>query len=135
MNKNKKDLKPSASVGSVKSVAFGVIFAYILSLFSIFIFSWILYATEISEDISDTIILIITLISTFAGGFLCGRKKKSGGLLFGGIVGLIYFILLFIASALIYSAAPSSAGISVMIFGIISSAIGGVIAINIKRKR
>ena len=134
MNKNKKDLKSSTSSGPLKSVAFGVIFAYILSLVSIFLFSWILYATEISEDISDTIILIITLVSTFAGGFLCGRKKKSGGLLYGAIVGLVYFILLFIASAAIYSAAPSSSGISFMIFGTISSALGGVIAINIKRK-
>lgn len=132
---NKKDLKPTVSTSAIKSVAIGVIFAYVLSLLLIFIFSWILYATKLSEDVSDTAILIITLFSDFAGGFLCGRKKKRSGLLFGAIVGLVYFALLFAMSALIYSAAPSSAGISVMILGIIFSAIGGVIAINIKSKK
>ena len=136
MNKIKKELKPAVSAqGAVKSIAFGVIFAYVLSILCIFIFSWILYATEISEDISDTAVLIITLFSTFAGGFLCGRKKKSKGLLFGAITGLLYFIVLFIVSAIIYSAAPSPMGISVLILGTISSALGGVIAINIKRKK
>lgn len=130
----KKDIAEKDN-NTLKALLFGVVFAFGLSLAGIFIFSWILYSTGVSEDSAGTVILTITLLSDFFGGFVCARIKKSGGLLFGAIAGAIYFLVLFIISLALGLRDAAIPGLSTMVFGVMSSALGGVIGVNIGTKK
>lgn len=124
------------SVSAVKSVAAGVVLAFLLSILSLLIFAWVLYSSSVSETASSAVILVITLLSTFAGGFLCARMKKSRGLIFGALCGLVYFVILYIFSCFT-GVRPDFdiPAVSTVIFGILTAALGGITAVNIKMKK
>ena len=99
-----------------KIVSFGIIVSIFITLISIFIFALILYYTNASEKI-----------------ILALKKIKEKGIFYGGFLGIIYMIFIYVISSIIVN--DFSIGLSsilMIIFGIISGIIGGIIGVNIK---
>lgn len=109
----------------------GVVVSFLITLTSIFIFSIILTYTNISESIIPIVIIVLTFISILIGTIISMRKTTKNGMLNGAIIGGAYVILLYlISSALNTGFAMNIYTIIMIIVGMVSGIIGGIIAVN-----
>lgn len=61
----------------------------------------LLYKADLSEQIISVGIIATYVISSFVGGFLTGKKMKQKKYLWGLVIGVVYFMIVFIVSVLI----------------------------------
>ena len=78
----------------VMAIIKGCLFAIILSIILLTIYALLLANTTISENTMMPVVLTITGISILMGGTISSRKMKKNGLIYGGIVGLVYVLAL-----------------------------------------
>ena len=82
--------------------------AIFVSLFAMFIVSGILllllalllYKLQLSETVVKIGIVVIYVIAGLSGGILLGKTMKEKKFIWGLVAGLLYFAVLFLASAL-----------------------------------
>lgn len=116
----------------VKGCAFSIVFSIVL----LTIYALLLANTDISENTIMPVVLIITGISILIGGTISSRKIKKNGLIYGGIVGLLYVITLYLASSItIVGFSLSMNSFLMLIVGTITGIIGGIIGVNLSAKR
>ena len=111
----------------------GSVMAVMVTLVLLLIYSCVLTFTEISENTMSACIIIITCISILIGSSISTITIKKNGLLNGGLVGVIYVTCLYIFSSTLQTGF-SLTGISIimMICGIITGMLGGIIGVNLK---
>ncbi len=110
----------------------GSVIAMILSVILLTIFALFLTYTSLPESTIMPVVLTITGISILVGGTISSRKMKKNGLLYGGSVGLIYIIILYLASSLCLAGFSLSMNSFMMLaVGIITGIIGGIIGVNL----
>lgn len=78
----------------------GSVFAIILSALLLFIYAICLTYTDLSEITMVPVIYTISAVSILIGSTISTRKIRKNGLFNGGIVGLIYIIILYLTSSL-----------------------------------
>ena len=76
--------------------------SYIVTGILLFILTLLLYKFEWDEQMITAGIIAIYVISTFAGGFILGKLKGTRKFLWGLIMGILYFLLLFVISFGVY---------------------------------
>ena len=109
----------------------GLIFSFIITLISVFIFSIILTYTNISESIIPIVLIILTFVSILIGSMLVMRNINKNGLVNGAIIGGTYVILLYLISSMLNTGFSMNIYTIIMIIaGIISGVIGGIIGVN-----
>lgn len=109
--------------------------AIIFSIIVLTIFAILLTYTNIPESTITPVVLTITGVSILIGSTISTRKIKKNGLLYGGAVGLIYIILLYVASSISISGFSLSSGSFIMlVVGAITGMIGGIIGVNLNKK-
>ncbi len=114
----------------------GCAFSIILSIILLTIFALLLTYTTLSETTIVPVVLTITGISILCGSTISSRKIKKNGMLYGGIVGLIYIIILYLASSISSTGFSLSANSFIMlIVGIITGIIGGIIGVNLNTRK
>ncbi len=64
--------------------------------------TYLVYQFELSEQTVVVGIIIIYVISTFIGGFIIGKLTRLRKFIWGMIIGVIYFLLLFLISYGVY---------------------------------
>lgn len=120
----------------ILSIIKGCVFAIILSIILLTIFALLLTYTTLSESTITPVVLIITGISILAGSTISSRKIKKNGLIYGGIVGFIYFFILYLASSLCLTGFSLSANSFIMLaVGVIAGIIGGIIGVNLNSRK
>lgn len=115
----------------IKGCTFSIVFSIIL----LTIYAILLTNTNISENTMKPVVLTITGISILIGGTISSRKIKKNGLIYGGIVGLVYIITLYLASSI--SMVGFSLSINsfwMLIVGLVTGVIGGIIGVNLSSK-
>lgn len=113
----------------------GSIFAIIISFILLLIFAILLCYTSLPESTMLPVILVTTGISILIGSMISTRKIRKNGILNGGIVGLVYIITLYLISSLFLAGFSITFNSFIMlIVGIITGMIGGVIGVNTNRK-
>ena len=79
-----------------------LIASYIVTGILLFVVTFFLYKFEWDEQMVTAGIIVIYVVSTFVGGFILGKIKKSRKFLWGLIMGVLYFALLFLISFGVY---------------------------------
>ena len=105
-----------------------------ITLVTLLIFSYILTYTNVSEDATFPVIIIITAISILIGSSLCNMKLRKNGLFNGGAVGAIYIAFIYLVSSLFtlnFSLGLDS--LVIIITGVLAGMLGGIVGVNIKR--
>ncbi|WP_308784463.1 TIGR04086 family membrane protein [Lederbergia panacisoli] len=110
---------------------YGVIAILLLGVVTSLIFSLILQFTETQEKSINLLITIISFLSVFAGGFICGGKGKQKGWLIGGATGLVYSLLILMYQFLGHSSLFSLEQLVYHICYILTAMMGGVLGVNI----
>ena len=111
----------------------GVGISLAITLISLFIFTVILTYTNISEIYIEPVIMVITGLSILIGSFFGNTKIKKNGMLNGGLVGLIYLLILYLVSSLLnWKFGLNIQSIVMIIIGCICGITGGIFGINMK---
>ena len=125
----------NGQVANKMSIQFlkGVGIAFIVSLISLIIFSCILTYTDISEQVINPVIMVITGISILIGSSIGNSKIKKNGLLNGALVGICYFLIIYLISSLLnWNFILNLQSIIMIGIGMFFGVIGGIIGVNRK---
>lgn len=121
--------------GKMILIGKGVVLGYLFMLLEIFVYSIILAYTSVPESSIGTCVFIFSLLSVFISSSLVCIKIKENGMKNGGIVGLLYIMLVYLlGSILIGNFALTSQTITTIIFNILLGMIGGIVGVNIAGK-
>ena len=111
----------------------GVLISFILTLVLVFIFAIILTYTNIQESAIFPAVLLITAISILIGSSISTIKIKKNGILNGGIIGLIYILLIYLISSIVGTGfALNFNSILIILAAIVGGMLGGIVGVNIK---
>ena len=125
------NVKVETSNSNIIKIFKGLMFSFLITLVSVFLFSVILTYTNISEKIIPIVIIILTFISILIGTMIGIRKISKNGLINGAIIGGTYVILLYLISSILNTGFTLNIyTIFMIIAGIISGIIGGIIGVN-----
>ncbi len=131
MSGNKENNSRGISLGIMLK---GIGFSYMLTIPLFAVFSLILSRMEFSESYIDSAVLITSVISIFIAGMLSSFSKRSRGWLNGLFAGLVYMLILYIISSMVFGNFSINRYVVTMILiGGISGAIGGIVGVNMKR--
>jgi putative membrane protein (TIGR04086 family) len=114
----------------------GIGVSYLVTIPLFAVFSFILSRMEFPERYIDPAVLITTVVSILAAGIISSVNLRSRGWMNGAFVGLIYMLILYAASSIVYGSFPVNRHVVIMfVIGAITGAIGGIFGINMKRPR
>lgn len=112
----------------------GIVISYLITIPTFIIFAIILTYTSFPEKYISSTVMVTTIISVLIAGSTATRNVKNKGWMNGGFVGLVYTIVLYLISSIILkNFLIDKHVITVLIIGIITGAIGGIIGINLKK--
>lgn len=78
------------------SLLLGLAVAAAVTLVFISILAFVMLRTEMAAEFSSAGAIVISVLSCFAGGFVCGKKNRKKRFLWGLGCGLLYFFVLMI---------------------------------------
>ena len=118
----------------IKNVIKGTIISIVTTLLLFLVFALLLTYTNISETTIFPVIVVITGISILLGSSLGNIKIRKNGLLNGGLIGLIYMLVLyFISSCFLGDFSLNSNSFILIIAAIFAGMLGGIIGVNISK--
>lgn len=92
-----KDVIQSKGMAMLKAL----FVAYILTSIILFIMALLLYKLEPSNGVISVGIVFSYIFSSFVGGFMIGKKVTEKQFLWGILLGVLYFFVLFCISCLL----------------------------------
>lgn len=111
----------------------GSMISIILTLILLLIFALLLTYSPIQENTIKPVLIVITGISILIGSSINTLKISKNGMLNGGLVGLIYFLIIYLISSFTnVGFIMNSYSIIMMVVCIIMGIIGGIIGVNLK---
>ncbi len=111
----------------------GSILAIVISIILLVIFAIVLTYTNFNENMTPTVIIIITAISILIGSQITASSIKKNGILNGIAVGLIYVLFLYLMSSTISKNFSLNNYAIIMIAASIAiGGLGGIIGVNRK---
>ena len=113
----------------------GSLLSIIVSVIFLIIFAMLLTYTNLSENTITPIVLAIVGLSILLGSYFSTNKINKKGILNGAMVGIIYMLILYIISSVIFMDFSINASSIIMIIcGIIAGIIGGIVGVNTNKK-
>ena len=115
------------------NIAKGVVISLITTFILLLIFSAILTYTQVSEEVINPVIIVITAISILIGSSIGNVKIRKNGLMNGAIIGGAYIIIIYFISSILnwrFGLEPQS--IIMIVIGMIFGILGGIIGVNKK---
>lgn len=112
------------------------IFAFMALIFlgvtvsALLVFATVMYLIEGGYEYSPLFATISAAIGSLVSSLFLARKKQKNGLLIGGAMGIIVFLLLLITALILGNFKPSINTFFRFIIIMLSSLIGGVIGVN-----
>lgn len=112
------------------AIMYGVVTIFIMAALFSLLFSLLLRFTSISESSLTYIIMALSFLTLFIGGFISGGKGKKQGWLLGGGTGLIYTLIVFLYQYLGLESVFTSRQLVYNGCFIITAMMGGVLGVN-----
>ena len=111
----------------------GSILAIVISIILLVIFAIVLTYTNFNENMTPTVIIIITAISILIGSQITASSIKKNGILNGIAVGLIYVLFLYLMSSTISkNFSLNNYAIIMIAVSVAIGGLGGIIGVNRK---
>ncbi|GKU75693.1 TIGR04086 family membrane protein [Paenibacillus sp. L3-i20] len=111
----------------------GVVFSLIWLAIGALLLSFMLHLTNMKESELGTYALFVHAFSALAGGFTSGKRSERKGWYNGGVLGLLYGIIVIIVSFLAADATFSWDSVTMLGSALLSGALGGMVGVNLKR--
>lgn len=107
------------------SVVKALFFSYLVTGVILLLLALLMYKAGPPDIVIRAGIIFSYIASSFVGGFLAGKCAKSKRYLWGILIGILYFAILFAVSALLNKNALDQLGNTVMVF--IMCSMGGML--------
>ena len=121
---------------NVVSMVKGIGIAYFITIPLFMVFAFFLTYMDFPEKFLSSAVIITTLVSLIVAGWSSTCKVRSRGWLNGGIIGLTYMVILFVASSLAFRDCTINSHVIIMlIIGVITGSIGGILGINLRKEQ
>ncbi|WLR49986.1 TIGR04086 family membrane protein [Bacillus tianshenii] len=114
------------------AVLYGIIAIVVIVLVSSMILSLLLKMTNLTEQSLAWVILVLSFLALFIGGFISGGKNKEKGWLTGAGTGALFTGLVFLIQYLGYQSAFSMEQMLYHLGYIMTAVLGGIIGVNMK---
>lgn len=115
------------------NIAKGIGISLGFTLIFLLIFSIILTYTNTSEQWTSPAIIVLTGISILIGSSIGNMKLKKNGILNGGIIGSMYFFIVYLISSIInMDFSINMQTIIIILVGTLLGILGGIIGVNKK---
>lgn len=115
----------------ISSLFKGLLTSVIITVLAFLLLSLILANTDFPQRLITPAVVVTTIISVLTAGSVSTKGIRNKGWLNGSIVGLIYMIILYLISSLIYNNFTIDKYVITMtVIGILAGAIGGILGIN-----
>jgi len=112
----------------------GLLASYLITIPAFLLFALILANVDFPQKLVTPMVIIITVISVVTAGSVSTRGVRSKGWLNGGIVGLVYMLILYLFSSILYKNFAIDTNVVIMtVIGVLSGAIGGIMSINSRK--
>lgn len=112
----------------------GLLAAYLITIPAFMLFALILANTDFPQRLVTPAVVVTTIISVLMAGSISTKGIRNKGWLNGSIVGLIYMLILYVFSSLVYkNFTIDKYVITMTVIGILAGAIGGIVGINTKK--
>ena len=118
-----------------RAILSGTISAFVLSVALFAIVSILFAYTALPDTFMPLIATLAGVFSVVCGGFTVGRKAAQGALLNGGIVGLLYGLVVLVLGVLVLSEPLGTQALWRIGGAIVCGAAGGLIAPKPKVRR
>lgn len=120
--------------GVLNVFARGIAISFIITIILFYILGIILSCTSMPEKLINPSIIIITGVSILIATSIVTIKVQDKGMMKGGIIGAVYFILIYLVSSLILRNFDINVYSAIM-FGVsfLCGGIGGIVGINMKK--
>lgn len=90
--------RPGISLNQGVRVVKALLVSYLLTGGLLLLLAGLLYRFRLDEGKIQIGIILIYIVSCFAGGFLAGKMMKSRKFLWGVLLGLLYFLIMTLVS-------------------------------------
>ena len=90
--------RPGISLNQGVRVVKALLVSYLLAGGLLLLLAGLLYRFRLDEGKIQIGIILIYIVSCFAGGFLAGKMMKSRKFLWGVLLGLLYFLIMTLVS-------------------------------------
>ena len=110
----------------------GEIIAFIINIFGLIILSLIMTYSTISDNNIPTLVIAVNTLAILIGSSIATIKLEKKGIVNGLIIGVLYMLIYLLISGNINF---SSKTILLIILGVIAGGIGGIIGVNLNRKK
>ena len=116
----------------IKKIIINIAISFSITAIFLCLTALIFAYTNINDRHLQTFVFGIVILSNLLGSTLLLRKIKEKGLIYGGLFGIIYCLILYITTSLMFNnfSITNTLGIYFVIC-ILSGIIGGVIGVNI----
>lgn len=102
MRNEEKKISRTGTGNQISQILKSLLCAYVLTGILLLILAGLLYKLNLDEGKVTAGIIVIYVLSTFAGGFIAGKLLKERKFLWGLTVGILYFGLLLLVSLGLY---------------------------------
>ena len=111
----------------------GVGISFLSTILLLIIFASLLTYTQLSEQMMNPVIIIITAVSILIGSSIGNSKIKKNGLINGALIGGIYIIIIyFVSSILNRKFGLEIQSLIMIVIGMIFGILGGIVGVNKK---
>lgn len=108
-----------------------LLLAYMITVILILVFSLLLTFTSLSESRIPLLNTIVMIVSIASGSIYGARNIKEKGFIVGGIIGIVYYLILILLNFLfLNSVVFDMFSITKLVLASIIGVIGGMIGIN-----
>ena len=113
----------------------GLLASYLITIPAFMLFAFILANVDFPQRLVTPAVVVITVVSVLTAGAVATSGVRSRGWLNGGIVGLIYMIILYWFSSILFRNFTVDRNVLTMtVIGVLSGAIGGIMSINTRQR-
>lgn len=119
---------------NIVTIIKGILVSYLFTLPMFAVFAYFLTFVDFPQKYLSTAVIITTLLSIVIAGWISTRNVRSKGWLNGGIVGIIYMLILYLLSSIVYREFTLNSHVLILLaIGVLTGSIGGILGINLRR--
>lgn len=111
----------------------GLVYSFTMMTIGTILTSLFLLLTSTQESSLHTLTTIIHAVSLFIGGWVSGKRAGSRGWYHGGMVGVFYFLLIFLVGFLAFDAGLNLQSLQLLGILFAAGALGGILGVNTQK--
>jgi putative membrane protein (TIGR04086 family) len=126
-----KGVQSGVRVGS--PLLMGLLYSLVIMAAATVVVSLFLKFTSMQEGNMPSAVYIIHSLSLFIGGLVSGRRAGKRGWYYGGMMGILYSVVVVLIGFLSYDAALTLNTLILLVLSFVMGALGGMIGVNLRR--